>query len=188
MHDPREDLAWVRQVVEDSRQAMRVDALPLLVWGALTLVGVVLAHLFTALDTVWLWLVLIGMAWLFTAIRALRHSFNQPAGSFAQRALSTLWLGLLTAATLIGFVGVFSGALNPAGITPVVAALFGVGCLGSAVLLDQRAMVLLAIAWWLGSVLLFLLPGPYRLAVFGVLIAALLMVPALRVQRRGRDG
>lgn len=177
----REDLAYVRRIVEDSRAAMRIDMLPLLVWGGLTVIGVTLAYAFDSVDSPWLWAVLVGVAWLYTARRASRG--RSEARLFAHRVLGTTWFAVLTSMTLIGFVGAFSGVLPTQAITPVLASLFGVGYLASAILIDRRALAWLAASWWVGSVVLFFLPGALRLLVFGLLVAALLMVPALLMHR-----
>lgn len=182
MERMEQDLAFVREVVENSRRALRVDALPLVVWAALTLCGVILVYLFESLDSIWLWLGLIGLAWAFTGWRIVQTSTQ--AKLFSQRALACLWFGLLTAMTLIGFVGAFSGQLPTTTITPIVAALFGVGYLASAALMDRRWLAGMAIVWWLGAAALFFLPAHLRLAGFGLMMGLLLLAPALVLHRR----
>lgn len=182
MKQMEQDLAFVREVVESSRRALRVDALPLVVWAALSLCGVILVYLFDSLDSIWLWLALIGLAWAFTGWRVVQTSTQ--ATLFSQRALASLWFGLLSAMTLIGFVGAFSGQLPTATITPIVASLFGVGYLVSAALMDRRWLAGLAVAWWLGSTVLFFMPTELRLAIFGLMIGLLLLAPALVLHRR----
>jgi hypothetical protein len=179
MTELHEDLAFVRAVVEDSRRAVQVDAWPLLAWGLLTVAGVILVYLWPSLDSVWLWLVVIGLAWVLTGVRVAGSGSEKPA-RLATRALSSLWFGLLTAMTLIGFVGSFSGALPTATITPIVAAIFGAGYLASSALLDWRALSVLAAVWWAGAVVLLLIADPYRLALFGGLVLVLLVLPVSR--------
>lgn len=183
MSQVSEDLAYVRQVIEDAQGALAADAAPLLAWGVLSLLGVGLVYLVPSLDSIWLWVGLIGTAWIYTGVRAFRRSREAAVTGFSQRILARLWFGVFTAMTVIGFVGGFTGSLPPAAITPVFAALFGVGSLASAVLLGARHLDLLAVAWWLGSVTLFVVAPSWRLAVFGLLLAALLVLPAWCVHR-----
>ena len=185
MSQLEQDLAFVRSVVEDNRKALRVDAWPLLVWGLLSVFGVVLAYLAPVVDSIWLWLVIVGLAWILTGTRVLTSGRRHPA-NLSERALSMLWFGLLTAMTVIGFVGTFTQSLPPAAITPSVAALFGAGYLASAVLLDWRVLKWFALAWWAGSITLFLLLAPVRLAVFGGLLLVLLVVPVIILMRSSR--
>jgi hypothetical protein len=180
MSQLEQDLAFVRSVVEDSRKALQVDAWPLLFWGLLSLAGVILTYLWPPLDSIWLWVLLIGLAWILTGWRALRYR-SGAVGSLAGRALASLWFGLLTSMTLIGFVGGFSETLPPAILPPIVAAVFGAGYLATAALLDRRVVAVLAFAWWAGAVGLFLTPGPIRLAIFGGLLLVLLVLPVARL-------
>jgi hypothetical protein len=184
MTDPQDDIAYLRRMIDNARRALVVDTLPLLIWCGLTLAGVLAVYLMPALDSIWLWLTIIGIAWVLTGARAV--SRKDPAVSLSHRTLARLWFGLFTAMTLIGFVGVFTDSLPPTAITPIVAALFGVGCLVSATLLDRASLIGLAVAWWTGAAALFLLPPPWRLAVFGGLILLLLAIPVLRVRQTAR--
>jgi hypothetical protein len=128
-----------------------------------------------------LWAVLIAMAWLYTGWRMSRS--RGEARLFAQRALATTWFAVLTSMTLIGFVGTFSGALPTQAIPPLFASFFGLAYLASSVLTGRQALVGLAIAWWIGAAILFFVPPSLRLIVFGGLLLALLMVPALALHR-----
>lgn len=187
MPELKDDLAFVRDVVLGSRRALHVDVMPLFWWGVLSLVGVVLAYTWPRMDSVWLWVVLVGLAWLLTGARVLAVRRAGNAALFAQRALATLWFSLLTAMTVIGFAGAFSGALPTNAITPVMAGVFGAGYLASSALLAARGLMLLALAWWLGALVLFLMPAPGRLAVFGLLLLFLLLLPVLWFRRRATD-
>lgn len=186
MSELMDDLAFVRAAVLSSRRALHVDVMPLFWWGVLTLLGVVVAYVWPPLDTVWLWVVLIALAWLLTGVRVLVARRASDTVLFAQRALATLWFSLLTAMTLIGFAGAFSGALPTTAITPLMASVFGAGYLASSALLAGRGLVLLALAWWLGALVLFLVPAPMRLAVFGLLMLLLLLLPVVWFGRRAK--
>jgi hypothetical protein len=183
MSNVSEDLAYVRRIIEDAQSALAADAAPLLAWGILSLIGVLLVYLVPPLDSIWLWVGLIGVAWLYTGARAFRRGRTAEATAFSQRILARLWFGVFTAMTIIGFVGGFTASLAPTVITPVFAALFGVGSLMSAALLGARHLDFLAVGWWIGSIVLFVVTPPWRLAFFGLLLAVLLILPTWLVHR-----
>ncbi len=187
MNDPSQDLAYIRNIIDKSRRAARVDALPLAIWGILTVAGVATTLLVPALDSVWLWVFLIGLAWTYSAIRALQRRGNRDPRLFAQRILTTLWVSILAAMTVIGFAGVFSQILHPQAIPPVFAGMFGVGCLTSAALMDKRWLAACGIGWWLGAVAMFLVTIEWRLGLYGALILAFLIIPALAIHRTAPD-
>jgi hypothetical protein len=184
MNQLERDLEFVRTVVENSRRSLRADARPLLAWGLLTLIGIGLVYLFEALDNVWFWIAVIGLAWGYTGWRTWRRRLDQPTALFAQRALTSLWFAVLTSMSVTGFIGVLSGSLPSSSVPPIIAAYFGAGYLASAALMAQRWPVVLAIAWWLVAAFLFLVPEPWRLAAFGAALLFLLVLPSLQLMRR----
>ncbi len=179
-----QDLRFVREAIEHSRRSVVVDALPIMIWAVITLIGIALTYLAPVLDSPWLWVGLIGLAWVATGWRVLGVRRRSAAIVLIERILATAWFALLTAMTVIGMAGVFSQALPPVVIPPVFAALFGIGFAVSSISLDRSWLLGVACAWWLGAILLFLLPPATRLAAYGVLIALLLLLPALIVHRR----
>lgn len=183
MADAENDIAYLRRVVENSRHALRIDALPLVIWGLLTGVGATLSYAVPSLDSVWLWVLVIGLAWLYTGYRLLLRTDEPAALAFSQHGLAALWFALLTTMTVIGFGGVFSGGLEPADVPPVVAAMLGAGCVASSRLIDRPRVGLLGVAWWCGAVLLFLVPGHLAMALFGTLVLLLLTLPAWLLHR-----
>ncbi len=187
MNEPSQDLAYIRHIIDKSRRAARIDALPLAVWGGLTIVGVIATLLVPRVDSVWLWVGLIAVAWVYTGVRAFSQRRKADSVVFAQRILSTLWVSLLAAMTVIGFAGAFSGVLPPQAIPAVFGGMFGVGCLTSAVLVEKRWLAVCALGWWLGAMTLFILPSEWRLAGYGVLMLVFLIAPALAIHRGSSD-
>lgn len=185
MSTPQDDLRFLRSMIDSSRRAARVDTMPLLVWGMLTVIGVIAVYLLPALDSAWFWLGVIGLAWAYSLYRHLQIRRQSGVVLFSHRALYVLWLALLTAMTLIGFVGYASGRLPGAAITPVFSILFGVGYLAASVLMERRGLVFLALAWWGVGLGLFFTPPALLLAVFGAAILALVVVPAGLLLRAG---
>lgn len=183
MSDMKQDLAFVRAVVEGSRRAARIDATPLLVWGLLTVAGVVGVHTIRRLDSVWFWLVVIGLAWAYTGMRAWPHIARPEVSLLANRALYRLWFAVLTAMTLIGFVGHFSGVVPALAIVPIVATLFGVAYVASGALLDFRPATAIGIAWWATAVGMFVWRSPWQLAIFGIAVLLLVVLPAAWMRR-----
>lgn len=183
MSDMHDDLAFVRAVVESSRRAARIDATPLLVWGLLTVAGVIAIYALPRLDSVWFWLAVIGLAWAYTGVRAWSRSGRPEVNLLAHRALYRLWFAVLTAMTLIGFVGFFSGVVPAAAIVPIVATLFGVAYMASGALLDFRPASAIGLAWWVFAILLFAWRSPWQLALFSVAVFFLVVLPAAWMRR-----
>ena len=183
MSDLQQDLAFLRGVVESSRRAAHIDAAPLLAWGVLTVAGVIGVYTVPRLDSVWFWLAVIGLAWAYTGLRAWSGSARPGVSLLAHRALHRLWFAVLTAMTLIGFVGYFSGAVPAPAIVPIVSTLFGVAYVASSALLDFRPAAAIGIAWWALAAGLFAWRPTGQLALFGVAVLLLVVLPAAWMRR-----
>ena len=183
-----QDLAFVRRAIESSQRAARVDVVPLLAWGLLTAAAAGLSYVVPAVDSVWLWVVVIGLAWAYTGWRALRRERLEPPQALASRVLVSVWGSALGAITLAGFGGYFSGAVPAASIPPIVACLFGAAFLTSSGLMQRRGVALLGLSWWAAALVLFALPAPMRLGGFGLAVLLLLVAPLTVVLRGDARG
>ncbi|HUO82491.1 MAG TPA: hypothetical protein VM616_06495, partial [Gammaproteobacteria bacterium] len=136
----------------------------------------------------WLWLAVIGLAWTYTGLRAWSTSSRPGVSLLAHRALHRLWFAVLTAMTLIGFVGYFSGAVPAPAIVPIVATLFGVAYLASSALLDFRPAAAIGVAWWAVAAGLFAWRPAWQLAMFGIATLFLVVLPAAWMRRSDWSG
>jgi hypothetical protein len=172
-----EDLAFVRRAVESSQRAARVDVVPLITWGLLTVAASAMGLIAPALDSVWSWVVVIASAWAYTLWRALRGDPAAPPQLFANRVLGTLWFGTLGAMTLLGFGGYFSGAVPAPAIPGIVSSLLGAAYLASSALVQLRWVRWLGLCWWGTAMALFAVALPMRQPVFAAAMLLLLVVP-----------
>lgn len=184
--DPREELSFIRSVIEDGRRAVVVDATPFLVWGGLAVVGVALEYLLPrSFDAVWTWMVLIGLGWVYSLLAWRRRRAR--ALTLADRALAAVWVGCWMAMTLVGFVGYFSGHLRGGGITASLAIIMGAGYFATGTLVAHGSVRWLGIGWWLVGTAIYLWRSPYTLALFAVMMVLLQIVPGFLLQRRWRS-
>ncbi len=187
------ELSFIKKVIADSRRTVALDASPILFWGMLTVVGVVLEYLgcLTGLffDSLWLWLLLIGIGWAYN-LWGWQRRRRRGAHTFADRVLGVLWSGCWAAMTILGFVGYFSGVIVENGITASISVILGLGFYVTGVLVDHPWGRWLGLGWWAVAVLLFFWPGPHVMAVFGMAMMGLQVIPGYLVQRqwKGRHG
>lgn len=186
--DAGEELAFIRKVIRDSRQAAAVDVTPFLIWSGVAVSGAALEYGVSwggvPIPTVGLWLTLIGAAWIYTVWERGRRRSTTPASTLAERTLTALWVGCWIGMTLLGFVGYFSGYLSGAGIFGAFAAVLGIGMFVTGLLLGENSVRLLAAAWWFASVAFFFWSGPHALALFAILILVLHVIPGIVLQSR----
>lgn len=185
-----EDLAYIRQVIADSRRAVALDATPFLVWGALVVVGI-LAELAVVRSSigvgpVWIWALLVAAGLAVSALSWRRRRHRSGSLTLADRALGALWMGCWTAMVVIGFGGFFLADLSGAALIAPLAAVMGTGFFVTGVLADHLLVRWLGIAWWLVAVTLFPLSGTAALIGFGVAMVLFQVLPGLLLQHRWR--
>ena len=186
-----DDLSFIRQVIQDGRRAIVLDASPFIVWGAVVVLGTFFEWVCTAIDlsfdTIWLWLGLIGVGWVYSIKTWLARRKRLGAQTLADRALAAIWVGCWTAMTLVGFVGFFGDHLEQAGIAGSLAIIIGTGYFATAAVVNHRGVRSLGVAWWLGGCLIYLWETPHFMTLFSVMIVLLQVVPGLLLQRRWKE-
>jgi hypothetical protein len=186
--DARQELVFIKKVIQDSRTAVVDNGIEYIVWGALVALGmfgtVALVRLGAAGGrvTLALWAGIMGVGWAFSLIRHHRHRRRAPAETLAGRLLGAIWLGCGVAIMLFLFV---HGPVRHADPCPPIAAVLGIGFFLSGMLMDFMPLRWSGICWWLGSAaLLFLRPMTAELLFFGLMMIVFQVVPGVILYRK----
>ncbi len=184
------DVAFLRQVIDETRHRLALDATPLILFGSAVVAGVVgelvLLEWRLPLRSLWLWAIVIGVAWCATALLWRRRRRRLGAQTLADRQLGGLWTGCWSTMCVVGFGGALTGQLTGAAITGTLAAMLGAGFFATSVLVDSPPIRWLALGWWVTSVAVYLLPNAAGMALFGAAMLLLQVVPAWLLQRKWR--
>ncbi len=201
--DPKtaqENLAFIRNIIADSRR-MAVDiGLDYIVWGLLVSAGMFATVALEMLKMqghvyLWLWIAVMGCGWAFSLARQLKKKSTQAVHTLSGSILKSLWLSCGIVIMLFIFVG---GPLLRQSLTPAIAAVLGIGYLVSGRLLDFTYFKISAIAFWVGSAAMFYLKSQSGQALFtgihaDILLFAVMLVlfqtlPGIILYRRWRRG
>jgi len=198
--DAKQELAFIRKVIAESRVAVADNGLDYIVWGLLVAAGMFTSFIFylTKLEHIlggWiyliLWLVVMGSGWAFSLVRHLGDRKEPRASTFGGRILKTLWLGCGAAVMIFIFIGAPAHRVDP---LPAIAAILGIGFFVSGTLLDFPLMRWSGALWWIASAGMFNiwwnLPHLvfYEPLIFGLLMILLQVVPGLILYRRWSRG
>lgn len=88
--------------------------------------------------------------------------------------------------TLLGFLGMASGAFEPSGMMAALSAVMGAAYFATGALHEGPWPRLVAGGWWAGAVALLLWPGTHAPLVMAGLMVAFQVVPGIVVYRSGR--
>ena len=178
----QEDLAFIKKVMEDSRRTFVDDGISFIFWGiliAMALIGEYVAPFAVA----WIWTICIGLGWIMTFFYARKISNRETVWTLAGKLLSHTWIACGIAMTLIGFLGIGTGAIDPLVANGLFATIMGIGCHVSGQLLGHRWVKWLAPYWWTGALIMLVWPGPYTLLLSAGMMVALEIIPGIVLYR-----
>lgn len=187
---PAEDLAMIRRLMVQSQGVIHGGAGHYLLWGVLITSGLLATWAsvrgLVGIGVGWIWPVTIGAGWLASIALGYRQDRAAPVTTVAGRVMSGIWIGAGVTMTLLGFVGMASGAFEPSGMMAALSAVMGTAYFATGALHESRWPRLVAAGWWAGAVALFLWPGVHALLVMAGLMVAFHLVPGIAVYRAGR--
>ncbi|MEM7418015.1 MAG: hypothetical protein AAF389_21175 [Gemmatimonadota bacterium] len=183
----REDLAWIRSLMDHSHRFLGGTWRHQAVWGLVGSLGMLSTYLAvraTRYELIpWLWVGAVGAGWFYSLVLAREHDRAPIVRNAASQAFGGIWISLGVTLTLIGGISIFTGALAPQALSGVVAALFGAGYFASGFVAGLRWLQAVAVAWWIGATVLLVWASPHGLLLLAVMTVVLAIGPALRLRQ-----
>lgn len=187
--NPHEDLAYIRDLMEDTRRAAGLSGGYFVLWGLAISVGLLLTWL-QVIDVlpyrpILTWGPCLALGLLGHFVLAWRDE-QRPVQSRAGRLVGTVWLAL-GVAQLIYFVASMGFNTLPGIYMPgVVSSLLGSGIFITGVLAGITWLRNVGVAWWLGAISMFAWPGDHVSLLMGVLLLIFYVVPGVVLIRQQR--
>ena len=178
----REEIAFIRRIMEESKRVTRDNGKYYIAWGiivALGLFATYFAVIFKWRFIGWLWIILVGVGWLYSFIMGYRDRLKERAETFAGKVLAFTWIGCGIAMTILGFVGSWAGGIKLSALSAVMAAVMGIGYFVSSVVYPHGWLKYFAFGWWLGGIVMFIWPGPHTVLMLGFMVVLFQIVPGL---------
>lgn len=162
MTNVEDDIAFIRRTIEDGRAYARGRSPDLLVWGLFVSTGYFATYSFLrgwiAIDPNWIWLVCIGLPWLYS-LRGLARRFvgqsDAPARSPMAVAMAMLWLACGVFLTTLAFAVQCYVTVPFHAFAAIVAGVLGIAFFAGSFLCNMPWMRAVAIVWWMGEFVLF---------------------------------
>jgi hypothetical protein len=184
----RDEIAFIRRAIEEGRGYASGRSPDMVVWGG----AIALASACTyaaqrgwpLVGQGWLWGACVGLPWLYS-LRGLMRP-GRPPGRPMARAMGMLWLGCGVSLTVLAVVAAWSGDMREGWFTAVSAGTMGIAFFASAALSNLGWMRLVAVGWWVGEALLYVLRHrPEAMALHALLMLGLLALPGIILLRGG---
>ncbi len=185
--DARQELAFIKKVMTDSRKILIDDGKGTIFWGLLISFGLLITYLSVVQNweafLSWFWPVLIAFGWIYTIVTEMRHERKRRVKTFAGKIMGAVWIAFGISATIIGFVGTISGAYHSVIISPLIAVLLGTGYLVSGLLYGKSWVSYLSIAWWGGAIVMFFMQNLETLLIMIGMMILFQVIPGIILYR-----
>lgn len=182
-----EELQFIRKVIEDSKRSVIYNGMHYIVWGILVIAGmclnylVLLNHMY--FNYFWIWAGVVVIGWIFSFIYGGKEAERQPR-TFALKIVNSVWFATGVGMTVLGFIGPFSGAIQPVFISPVLSVLLGAAYLITGRIFESEWFSNLSIGWWAGAIVMFYFPGIHSLIIMAIMMLLFQTVPGIILFRK----
>lgn len=188
-HDALQDLAYIRQVMEQTRRYTATKGIFFVIWGVAVSVALLLTWLQIlgllggANLVVWLGCMVVG--WGLTLYFAWRQR-RESAVPHHAHLIGMNWTGVGVAMGLAYFVGVPMKSISLLAIPGLSALFVGVGIFNTGHLSGIRWLAGVGVVWLVGGALMLAWPGPHTLLAMALLLSFGQIVPGLVLMREER--
>lgn len=185
----QENLAYIRSVMEETRNLATDYSYYFILFGAIVLFGTVASYLLVALSrwTIipWMWVLVMAAGMVVAMFRSRRIS--RQVNSLIRRMLVVTWSMVLVMVVVLclsfGLIGLLSLSIALA----ITSASIGMGYAMSAALGGSLMLGLLSLPWWIGSMLIPVAGDWYGPAIMGALTLFFELIPGIIMKRRSID-
>lgn len=186
----REDLALIRQIMEDGRNEVVDRGKHFIIWGFVPAVGALETYAYArgaaVPDPTVSWVILLVLGWAASLAVGWRDSRGARVRTLARRLLSGIWVSTAITLTVVALAGMFSRGLSHTALPGVLSAVIAAPVLVTMLLTGERWLGLVAVGWWAGGALMLFAPGMYTLVVMAAMSLLLLAVPGIVLNARAR--
>lgn len=185
--DPREDLAYIRYVMQESQRSTTISGPLLVIWGSLDCMGYIAQWWMERHDVVnsaiaMMW----GVALIVGCLLAYRRGLQQTALSPTGRMVLTLWISSWVTISLVYFAGSAKGLFSKGAFPGVEAAIIAVPVFTTGLIARVAWLRNLGVVWWAASALMLTRPGTYTDLMIAGLYFALFVVPGALLMTQTR--
>jgi len=186
--DIQEELAFIKKIIEDSRKVVVDDGLDMIFWGFIVTIGLILTYIFAQIElyswTFWIWPIIVAIGWIFSWYNSIRLKRKSKTKTFSSKILGAVWLSCGIGMTVIGFAGILSGAIDGIYVSAVLSIILGIGYLITGFITDDLFSKISPIGWWLGAIIMFVLPGVYSLLLMAGMMFFLQTIPGIFIYKK----
>lgn len=179
-----EELAFIKNIINDSRNSFVLSGKPYIIWGILIVIGLFLEFFrkFFAWDFNYMyytWILLVTVGWLYSYFSSKKHNKSNQIKSLGSKIIGSVWLACGISMTIFGLLGTISGAIKGIYVSPVMSMILGIAYFITAVIYNYKWLRNLSIGWWIGAIIMFFYPSQYTNLIMAFMMIGLQILPGI---------
>ncbi len=182
-----EELQFIRKVIDETRQSVVYNGKDYIFWGIIVIIGMMSTYILVINEIYfryfYIWLVLIPVGWAYSLYNSKKEKAKNPS-TFAGKLIGYVWGVSGIAMTIIGFIGPYSGAINPMGISPIACIIMGGAYFLTGKLCEAKWMSYLSYGWWIGGTALLFIKTIESFLIMSLLMLFFQTIPGIVIYRK----
>lgn len=177
------EILFIKKIMNESRKSALDNGKYYILWGVLISIACFTNYFNIKMgfdfNSNYFWAVCILAGWVTSIYWGYKDSKKAKTYSAANKTISALWASLGIAMLVIVVAGKVSGSISYASISPLIAAVLGVGYFTSGVMYSDKMLKLMAFCWWGASAVMFNIKGVEVLLANGIFLLVFQVIPGL---------
>jgi hypothetical protein len=182
-----EELQFIRKVIDETRQSVVYNGKDYIFWGIIVIIGMMSTYILVINEIyfkyTYIWLVLISIGWAYSLYNSKKQKSKFPS-TFAGKLIGYVWGVSGIAMTIIGFIGTYSGAVTPMGISPIACIIMGGAYFLTGKLCEAKWMSYLSYGWWIGGTALLFIKSVESFLIMSLLMLFFQTIPGIIIYRK----
>ena len=194
---PREELAYIRKIITESRTTFVEDGKPYILWGIIIAIGMTLTYISVITQTelyvgyIWIGLTIIGWATIIYYVREKKKK-EARTRSFIDRIQGSIWGACGAAIGLSVFLIILGDNMRINDVPPihqyyicfVTSIIIGIAYFLSGIANDLKWLSSVGYAWWAGAIVMILVPSVHNLLLYALMVIFFQVVPGIILMKR----
>lgn len=175
------EILFIKKIIAESRKSALNNGKYYILWGAVISIAS-LANYFSFkfnlnINSNYYWGACIFAGWAFSGYWGYKDGKNPKSTGLASKVTPALWASLGITIMVIVLAGIISGSVKYASISPLVAAVAGIGYFTSGAIYSDKMLKILAFCWWGAAAVMFNMHGIEVLLANGIFLILFQVIP-----------
>lgn len=182
-----QDIAFIRNVIERSRNHVVEDGIHYILWGILASIGLIGTYIFVEIKIYdyiyYLWGGVAAVGWILSILISAKEA-QEHTTSPLDKIYGMVWLGCGVGLTISGFFGVYPKYFP---ITTVIALIIGIGFFISSFITDTKLLRFCGVVWWISSIFFFFWQTNESMLLFAAMLILFQVLPGIILRNRWKS-